>query len=186
MAMATEFYKSRQLTPKQLIALAEIIKGKTDEETARAAGVHRATVSEWKNHDPLFIQELHKQLNAIHRAAIAPFADRLRELADSSLDTILRAVKNGDTTSARWYLDKVIGLGEIVTGRFVEVTTPPELLPEDVETIVTQIAGRVFNCIIEEEGITELDVLSRPELMQRIRKNIITSINQDYFGGETQ
>lgn len=181
--MTTKGDKKR-LSARKRLALSELVKGATDIEAAEAAGVHRTTVNEWRNRDPQFILELNRELNKLHKASLASFTDRIKELTDASLQTVLQAVKAGDTISARWCLDKVAGLNEVVGTKFSEVISPPEPLSENIETIITQIADKELQKILMEEGISELDVCARPEVVGRVRGGLVAAIKQEYFEKE--
>jgi transposase len=52
--MGTNGYiRQRGLTIEQRNAIDLLVTGKTDTETAEAVGVHRVTVTKWRNADPL-------------------------------------------------------------------------------------------------------------------------------------
>jgi len=58
--------------------------------------VSRQTVSEWKNHDPLFIAELNRQRSDLWREA----HQRLKSLANRALDVVELQLDSGDPKAA--------------------------------------------------------------------------------------
>lgn len=62
--MITRNHK-KSLSARQEIAMTEVLAGKADKQTAKAAGVTRETISRWKNHDPHFQAEYNKRLREI-------------------------------------------------------------------------------------------------------------------------
>ena len=69
MTEATKPDKTRQLSIEQANAIEHLLQGQSDRAVAEAVGVSRQTVSEWKNHDPLFIAELNRQRSEMWREA---------------------------------------------------------------------------------------------------------------------
>ena len=69
MSKATKPDKTRQLSQEQENAVEHMLQGQSDRAVAEAVGVSRQTVSEWKNHDPLFIAELNRQRVELWREA---------------------------------------------------------------------------------------------------------------------
>ena len=69
MTEATKPDKTRQLSIEQANAIEHLLQGQSDRAVAEAVGVSRQTVSEWRNHDPLFIAELNRQRSEMWREA---------------------------------------------------------------------------------------------------------------------
>ena len=88
--------KSRQLSQEQMNAVEHLLQGKSDRVVAEAVGVSRQTVSEWKNHDPLFIAELNWQRSELWREA----HQRLKSLANCALDVVELQLDSGDPKAA--------------------------------------------------------------------------------------
>lgn len=63
----------------------------TDREAAEAAGVNRVTVTNWRNHSPLFAAELNRRRQELWACS----ADRLRSLLPRALDTLDEEMKTG-------------------------------------------------------------------------------------------
>jgi Homeodomain-like domain len=88
--------KTRQLSIEQENALEHLLQGKSDRAVAEAVGVSRQTVSEWKNHDPLFIAELNRQRSELWWEA----HQRLKSLANRALDVVELQLDSGDPKAA--------------------------------------------------------------------------------------
>jgi len=88
--------KSRHLSAKQTRAVESIIRGATDAETARTAGVARQTVNEWRNWNPTFQAELNRRRKEQWHAA----TERLRSLAGRAVE-VLDDDLRGDDPKAR-------------------------------------------------------------------------------------
>ena len=73
-------------------AIEHLLQGKSDRAVAEATGVSRQTVSEWKNHDPLFIAELNRQRSEMWWEA----RERLKSLANRALDIVELQLDSGD------------------------------------------------------------------------------------------
>ena len=84
MSKATKPDKTRQLSIEQANAIEHLLQGQSDRAAAEAVGVSRQTVSEWKNHDPLFIAELNRQRSEMWREA----RERMKSLANRALDVV--------------------------------------------------------------------------------------------------
>ena len=84
MSEATKPDKTRQLSIEQANAIEHLLQGQSDRAVAEAVGVSRQTVSEWKNHDPLFIAELNRQRSEMWREA----RERMKALANRALDVV--------------------------------------------------------------------------------------------------
>jgi lipopolysaccharide biosynthesis regulator YciM len=67
MSEATKPDKIRQLSIEHANAIEHLLQGQSDRVVSEAVGVSRQTVSEWKNHDPLFIAELNRQRSEMWR-----------------------------------------------------------------------------------------------------------------------
>jgi hypothetical protein len=85
-----------ELPAVQQVALQELGNGGTITDAARAAGVHRMTVSRWIHEDPNFA--------AAHNAWCQELLDsgfsRALAMSDSALTTIANAIKNGHVNAA--------------------------------------------------------------------------------------
>jgi hypothetical protein len=96
----TKSDKSRQpafrpLSVTQLTAIDALITGKTDAEAAEAAGVTRPTVTDWRNHHPVFMATLNERRSAPWSEA----HDRLRAMGQSGR---LPVLPTRTSSSVRW------------------------------------------------------------------------------------
>jgi len=89
---ATEGYKrSRGITVEQQSAVELVVTGATDREVAEAVGVHRVTVTRWRNYDPHF----QASLNSLRREIWSSSTNRLRALLPRALDRLERELEEG-------------------------------------------------------------------------------------------
>ena len=105
----TEPDKSGQLTTKKKNAIELLITGKTDAEVAKAVGVTRQTVNQWRNHDATFVAELNYQRETLWQAE----RERLRSLvrkAVNALDANLDSDNEGIRQRAALHVLKCVGL----------------------------------------------------------------------------
>jgi hypothetical protein len=79
------------LTVAQLSAVDLLAGGKNDSETADALGVHRVTVTRWRNYSPEFRAALAERRQAVWGSA----ADKLRALVPKALDTLAAELEHG-------------------------------------------------------------------------------------------
>jgi len=137
MSGATKPDKIRQLSQEQMNALEHLLQGKSDRAVAEAVGVSRQTVSEWKNHDPLFIAELNRQRFELWREA----RERLKSLANRALDVVELQLDSGDpkaTLAAAKYIlqgTRLLGETELHVGG---PTTPEEVILQDLRSEARQ------------------------------------------------
>lgn len=92
----TKSDKTRQLSQEQQNAIEHLLQGKSDRAVAEAVGVSRQTVSEWKNHDVLFIAELNRQRSEMWWEA----HQRLKSLANRALDVVEMHLDSDDPKAA--------------------------------------------------------------------------------------
>jgi len=88
--------RKEQLSEKQLMAIDLILSGKVDREVAEAVGVSRSTISDWRNGNYLFQAELNKRRREIQEAG----RERLRRIRNKALDTVEKAIEEGDVKTA--------------------------------------------------------------------------------------
>jgi len=95
--MATKTYKREHgLTIEQLNAVELLVMGKTDKEVAEAVGVNRVTVTKWRLYDPYFQAELNRRRKEIWGVVV----DRFRSLLLKALNTVEKAIEEGDARTA--------------------------------------------------------------------------------------
>ena len=84
------------LSGPQAVAAAALAAGATVTDAATAAGVHRATASEWAHHDPDFIAAV----NQLRADAFSALTDRLRVVTTAALETVAAAIGGGNVDAA--------------------------------------------------------------------------------------
>jgi hypothetical protein len=88
----TSRYKRQHgLTVEQLNAIELLVHGETDAATAEVVGVHRVTVTKWRNYDPHFEAELNRRRKELWSAS----TDRLRALLPQALDALEQELQDG-------------------------------------------------------------------------------------------
>lgn len=137
--------KIRQLSIEQANALEHLLQGQSDRSVAEAVGVSRQTVSEWKNHDPLFIAELNRQRSEMWLEA----RERLKSLANRALDVVESQLGSGDPKAAlgaaKYILQGTRLLGE--TDLSMSGPTTPE------EVILQCLWNEAKQELIAKEGL---------------------------------
>lgn len=103
MEKVTKIHKRLHLSPKQLQAIQEIIKGKTDSEVAREVGVSRKTINHWRNDNPFFQAEL----NVCREEAFRAFVSNYQQLFEESFKTVKNAIAGGDVKTAKWFIEQL-------------------------------------------------------------------------------
>jgi hypothetical protein len=122
----------RPLSVEQLTTIDVLVMGKTDAEAAAAAGVTRPTVTEWRNHHPVF----RATLNARRSALWAEAHDRLRALVGKAIENLAGAVQEGKLSASLDVL-KIVGLHGAV-GAPAGPTDPDVIIREMAEAQATR------------------------------------------------
>ena len=112
MSKATKPDKTRQLSIEQANAIEHLLQGQSDRAAAEAVGVSRQTISEWKNHDPLFVAELNRQRSEMWKEA----RERMKALANRALDVVELQFDSDDPkaalAAAKYILQGTLLLGD--------------------------------------------------------------------------
>jgi hypothetical protein len=112
------------LTPAQQNAVALLVAGKNDTETAAALGLNRVTVTRWRLYSPAFQAELN-----VRRAEVwAVGAAKLQALVSEVLDVIAEGLREGDSLSRLAVAREVLKLAG--------APPVPSVGPTDPDTIV--------------------------------------------------
>lgn len=101
--------KTRQLSIEQENAIDLLIQGKSDREVAEAVQVSRQTVSQWRNHDAVFIAALNAKRHEIWGSQ----AERLRSLISIAVDVLESDLSSEDVRlrqSAAIHVMRAVGL----------------------------------------------------------------------------
>src|SRR5919202_1157081 len=91
--MTTERYDTLpELNDRQLAAIDTLTAGATDREAAEHSGAHRVTVTNWRNHNPVF----RAALNARRAELWSTSLDRLRSMLPKALERIEEELTGGE------------------------------------------------------------------------------------------
>ena len=146
---------TRLLTPAQSSAVLLLVAGRTDAEAAAELGVHRCTVSQWKNHHPAFIAELNRTRDTVN----AELSDRLRVLASAALRAIGDALESDDPaarTAAAFGVLKRVPLSTALRG------------PRHADEVVHQeTARRLAATPIDDQFVNSFDLTAPPPMTKR-------------------
>lgn len=136
MARATTSYKRRHgLTVEQLNAIDLLVCGEVDREVALAVGVHRTTVTNWRNKDPDFQAELNRRRKEIWSSSV----DRLRSLLPVALDALEHELQHGkDRARVALEVMRIAGFYEIA--RNDRTFGNYEVGPSDADVFVDVVA----------------------------------------------
>ena len=108
---ATKGYnRDRGLTTEQQSAIDLLVLGKSDQEVADSVGVHRVTVTKWRNYDAHF----QAALNVRRRDVFSTSADRLRSLVPVAVEVLeaeLKTTENAGRGQLALSVLKAIGMG---------------------------------------------------------------------------
>ena len=152
---------TRSLTPAQSCAVLLLAAGRTDAETAAELGVHRCTVSQWKNHHPAFIAALNRTRDSVN----AELSDRFRVLASSALRVIGPALEGDDSparTAAAFAVLKRVPLTTAVVG------------PRHADQIVFNETARRLAVRPRDEEIDLYDEDAPPPMTERFATTAAT------------
>ena len=103
------YNRDRELTPEQQHAIDLLVLGKSDQEVADSIGVHRVTVTKWRNYDACF----QAALNVRRRDVFSTSADRLRSLVPVAVEVLaaeLNNPENGNRGQLALSVLKAIGM----------------------------------------------------------------------------
>jgi hypothetical protein len=179
----TDKKRHRGLSPKQELALIALVKGNTIEEAARFAGVHRSSLHSWKSQDPVFILEFNRAVNNLRRVALSAHRDKISELVSLSMETLTNAIRNGSTSCAKFVLEMALGMPQLVSEKFTQITKPPDpLLPEDPDEVIRDIAHTILKEIAEEQGVSELEISAREKELSKVKDKLIEALQAELNG----
>jgi len=149
----------RPLSVEQLTAIDVLVMGKPDAEAAEAAGVTRPTVTDWRNHHPVFIATL----NARRSALWADAHERLRALVGQAIANLETAVQEGKIPVSIEVL-KIVGLYGAVGAP--SGPTDPEVIIRD--TAEAQATREGLSTHHLKDLLSKLD--QNPARVQRIEE----------------
>ena len=119
------------VSEKQEIAIRALLRGKSDGEAAREAGVDRTTLNRWKNNDAAFLTEIRNR-----RADIwTDQKEIIREIVHASIAEVLKSIRGGNVRTAQWVLEKT-GIEEYVKAAFADM----KAYPVDIDNVLIGFA----------------------------------------------
>ena len=144
MAKTDKKRQKETLSIEQLNAIDLLVLGKCDREVAEAVGVARQTVTSWRLYNPYFQGELNRRRKEVWGAAV----DKLRSLLLKALDTVEKAIEEGDAKVAIEVLrmagmDMTKGGGTLGT-YLIGADDPEQILEEITEKKALEERLRVF------------------------------------------
>lgn len=152
---ATGRYKRRHgPTLEQLNAIDRLVHGATDQETADAVGVHRVTVTRWRNYDVVFQAELNRRRREVWQVS----TDKLRALLPCAVEALEVELLQGPAR-ARTALEVVRMSGILDPGRERTPIDGSLVGPSDPTLIVDEIARArrpsPMRTFLEDEAVSE-------------------------------
>ena len=136
---ATDCAKTRHaVSDKQSIAICSLLAGKLESVAAREAGVSRSQLGRWKN-QPLFISELETKRAEIWAATRHSIQDLIR----ASIEEVGRSIRDKDTATARWILDRC-GFEEIIKSEVVDM----KATPVSIDDVLRERANKEANAMV--------------------------------------
>ena len=131
------------LTPRQIQALAALLRGRSISEAAECAGVHRGTVSNWLMTDPIFSGRLKELRNEVLQQVSTSLCNEalrsiqfLGALRDDEAAPVAHRIRAAQTLLA------TAGIGAATSTK--EALTPKEA------AILTILANRKFNEVADD------------------------------------
>jgi hypothetical protein len=139
-----------------------LVTGKTDTEAAAALGVHRTTVSAWRQHHPAFRAELNRRRKELYGAA----ADRLRGMVGKALDALESALAGENPLPAALHVLKAASLDRL--------DAPSG--PVDAADIIDRMVSAELHSILQNR----LDLLAEPDrLLAELSPRPLDQMRQD-------
>ena len=151
--------------------------GRSDAEAGEAAGVCRQTISDWKNHDPIFRSASNIARNELARETMIRFREKMATLTDAAFHGVSEAIKRGDAATARWWMDN-IGINEIAKQIF-QKTVDPDILPEEPEAVLDSMAGERVDGFLRGK-----DPIQRLRYRDAMKTKELESLKSEYGAGD--
>lgn len=121
---------------------------------------------------------LSAEQNRLARQTQRLFRERVGALTKASLDAIEKAIAKGDAQTSRWMLEKV-GL-ENFARQIFEQEVNPVLHPEDLTTIIDEMAERRVDEFLRQKGIGPME---RLRLQPTLKAKELESLKDEYGMG---
>ena len=129
------------LTHKQISAIALLLLGLTDQQTADEVGVHRVTVTRWRLYNLRFQAELNRRSSEMFNV----FRRRLMLLALKSASVLEQSIDRGEAASS-------MGVFRTIVSR-TDLLNPTG--PDDLDSLVQAAVGSYQAKTVAEEAISE-------------------------------
>jgi len=124
------------LTASQIEVLSALLSGETIKAAAELAGVDRSSVHRWLRDDWKFQAARNRGIEAIQAATIAG----LQSLAQSALEVVQKAIRDGDQQTA---INVLKGVGLLSGHQIVPRSGNPEVLREESEVCRREAASNL-------------------------------------------
>ena len=123
------------------------------------------------------MREFAIQRNRLTREAMQIFQGRMATMTNSAFAGVSDAIKRGDATTARWWLDN-IGINEISRRLFLQ-TVDPVILPEDMGAILDSMAGEKADDFLRGK-----DPIQRLRFRDAMKTKELESLKSEYGAGD--
>ena len=151
--------------------------GRSDAEAGEAAGVCRQTISDWKNHDPIFQSALNIARNELVRETMIRYREKMATLTDAAFAGVSEAIKRGDAATARWWMDN-IGIN-VIAKQIFQRTVDPDILPEELGAVLDSMAGERVDDFLRGK-----DPIQRLRFREAMKKKELESLKSEYRMGD--
>jgi hypothetical protein len=180
---STMLRHEKELSVSQNKAIAGIVSGLSDEASAKLAGVTRKTVSQWRNHDPIFITALNKASAKSAKELMEAYQKNTKSLVNAALVSVAMALKKEDAPTARWFLDK-ISFSEFA-GKIFESMVDPDLPPDTLASVIEEMASKRVDKFLTEKNITGIERLKlQPILKAKEQAALLTEYSRGHDSPE--
>ena len=144
--------RPREVSDRQSIAIDALVSGATQQEAAEKAGVQRTTVTEWCNHNFVFMAERNQR----RRDRLEAAGEQLRETLCAALDHLGERVREGDTGAAMAIV-KAVGvehlLNAVKPGPIDPAVVKTNLAKRcEAEVLVELLTGSEFADFVQERS----------------------------------
>ena len=168
----TDDYESlRRLTDPQLAAIDVILAGGDRQSAAKAAGVHRVTVSKWANHHPEFKAELNRR-----RAELAQSnGDLVRRIDELVLGRLIVRIEAGDDAACSEWV-KLRSLGKIDTAS-VGPTDAESIIRQDVQDRYAEVEQDIADVSAESALAGQPHTPNRVGIQETIERELVQRLD---------